>query len=114
MEKAHAAACGTFCGVRHRPKIGVFIQFCTPLSQFLLFLRSFARYRLKNWISVGDWITWLLMYTGTLIHWFTGTLHCYSILVQYTTTGTLVFTPSHLLYVLYTLLHCIHSIGVYV
>ena len=38
MEKAHVAAGGPFCPI------------------FWAFLHSFARRRLKNWISVGDWI----------------------------------------------------------
>ena len=62
MEKAHVAA-----GVVHfvvsvtAPKfLGVFTQFCpSPPQFFLAFLHSFARRRLKNWISVGDRITGL-------------------------------------------------------
>ena len=44
LYKAHVDACGLFCGARRLPN-------------FWAFLRSFARRRLKNWISVGDWIT---------------------------------------------------------
>ena len=55
MEKVHVAAGGPFCGVRSRPKfLAVFTQICPSPPQFWAFLRSFARRRLKNWISVGN------------------------------------------------------------
>ena len=50
-EKAHVAAGGPFCGVRAAPPqiFGRFYSFVRQRLNFLAFLRSFARRRLKNW-----------------------------------------------------------------